>query len=88
MLYFPLSRFFAKWLVQLNPPDWVLVMCRGYNEDYENFTELDPLDDKDLDFYNEYDYPEFQLWISNPLLKNWLKTILISSFIPHPSSFK
>ncbi|RQV95877.1 hypothetical protein EH220_05955 [bacterium] len=56
----------------MNPPDWVLVMCRGYNEDDENFTELDPRDDKDLDFFNEYDYPEFQLWISGPLFKAWL----------------
>lgn len=38
-------------------------MCKGYNEDYENFTELVWEDDKDMDFYDEGTYPQFQLWL-------------------------
>ena len=40
-----------------------LVMCRGYNEDDANFTELVWEDDKDLDFCDRQNYPEFQIWI-------------------------
>ena len=38
-------------------------MCKGYSEDYENFTELVWGDDKNLDFYDYETYPEFQLWL-------------------------
>ena len=38
-------------------------MCRGYNEDDANFTELVWQDDKDLDFGDRQSYPEFQIWI-------------------------
>jgi len=41
----------------------ILVVCRGYNDDCKNFTELIWEDDKDLDFYDRKDYPEFRLWI-------------------------
>jgi len=41
-----------------------LVMCRGYSEDLENFTELVWADDKDLDFKDSVTYPQFQLWIN------------------------
>ena len=41
-----------------------LVMCRGYNEDDVNFTELVWQDDKDLNFFDKQDYPEFQIWIT------------------------
>ena len=39
-----------------------MVMCRGYGEDFENFTELVWEDDKDLDFADKESYPQFQLW--------------------------
>lgn len=58
----PLSPFFAKLILRLNLFRRVLVMCKGYSEDYENFTELVWKDDKDLDFYDSETYPEFQLW--------------------------
>jgi len=67
-----LSPFFAKlllWLTHLlRLADFrlfnrILVMCKGYSEDYENFTELVWTDDKYLDFYDRETYPQFQLWI-------------------------
>ncbi|MCX6759172.1 MAG: hypothetical protein NT012_01185 [Candidatus Nealsonbacteria bacterium] len=60
-----LSPFFAKFILRLIPyrlSHRVLVMCKGYSEDYESFTELVWEDDKDLDFYNTETYPQFQLW--------------------------
>ncbi len=58
-----ISPFLAKIILQLNPFHHALVMCKGYSEDYENFTELVWPDDKFLDFYDRETYPEFQLWI-------------------------
>lgn len=57
-----ISPFWAKIILRLNPFKKLIVVCRGYNEDYENFTELVWKDDKDLDFYDKESYPEFQLW--------------------------
>ncbi len=60
-----MPRIFAKpvlWL-QDKIPGYYLVMCRGYNEDDANVTELVWKDDKDLDFLSMQDYPEFQIWI-------------------------
>jgi len=58
----PLSSRCAKLLLRLNPFTRLKVMCLGYNEDFENFTELVWCDDKDLDFYDRISYPKFQLW--------------------------
>jgi hypothetical protein len=61
-----LSPFFAKFILRLIPyrlSHRILVMCRGYSEDYKNFTELAWEDDKYLDFYDGESYPQFQLWI-------------------------
>lgn len=57
-----LSPFFAKLILWLNPFTRFKVMCRGYNEDFENFTELVWRDDKYLDFADRKTYPQFQLW--------------------------
>lgn len=58
-----LSPFFAKLILRFNPiPKWIVV-CKGYNEDCENFTELVWEDDKFLSFYDRETYPEFQLWL-------------------------
>src|SRR3989344_4143445 len=46
-----LTPFRAKIIRRFNPFRRVLVMCKGYSEDYENFTELVCGDDKNLDFY-------------------------------------
>lgn len=58
-----LPRFLAKFILRLNPFRRILIMCKGYDEDFESFTELVWEDDKHLDFYDREDYPEFQLWI-------------------------
>lgn len=57
-----ISPFFAKVILRFNSFGRVLVMCKGYNEDYKNFTELVWEDDKNLDFYDKKTYLEFQLW--------------------------
>ena len=53
---------FAKLFLYCNPFVRIKVMCLGYSEDYENFTELVWEDDKDLDFFDKDTYPKFQLW--------------------------
>jgi len=61
-----LPPFFAKLILRIIPyrlSHRVLVMCKGYNENYKNFTELVWDDDKYLDFYDKETYPKFQLWI-------------------------
>jgi len=57
-----LLPFLAKIILRLNPFPRLMVVCRGYNEDFENFTELVWQDDKYLDFTNQESYPQFQLW--------------------------
>jgi len=56
------SPFLAKIILRLNPFNKLLVMCKGYNEDFDNFTELVWEDDKYLDFNDRESYPQFQLW--------------------------
>ena len=58
-----ISPFLAKIILRFNLFRSVLVVCKGYSEDYDNFTELVWEDDKDLDFYDKETYPQFQLWI-------------------------
>lgn len=62
-----ISPFLAKTILRFNPFSRIMVMCRGYSEDMENFTELVWDDDKHLDFNNHEDYPEFRVWITNSL---------------------
>jgi hypothetical protein len=49
----------AKIILRFNPFRRIKVMCLGYNEDCENYTELVWKDDKELDFK---EYGGFQLW--------------------------
>jgi len=57
-----LSPKLAKIILQFNPFIRLKVMCLGYSEDLENFTELVWEDDKYLDFKDKITYPKFQLW--------------------------
>ncbi len=59
----PLTPAEARVALWENDSPHVKVMCRGYNDDDENFTELIWEDDWDLDFNDAVSYPEFQLWI-------------------------
>jgi len=57
-----LSSKLVKIVLRLNPFIRLKVMCRGYNEDLKNFTELVWEDDKYLDFDDKETYLQFQLW--------------------------
>ncbi len=59
----PLTPDEARAALQSNQDPNALVMCRGYGDDDENFTELVWDDDFELDFRDSISYPEFQLWI-------------------------
>ena len=59
-----INPFLAKIILRFNPFRRILVMCKGYSEDYDNFTELVWKDAKDLEFYDKETYPQFQLWIT------------------------
>ena len=52
----------ARVILQFNPFSRWMVMCKGYSEDLENFTELVWEDNKYLDFYDRETYPQFQIW--------------------------
>lgn len=58
-----LHPLIAKFILSVNIFSNILVVCKGYSEDYENFTELVWKDDKDLDFFDKDTYPQFQLWV-------------------------
>ena len=62
-MYLKLTPTLAKFILRINPFRRIKVMCRGYNDDDENFTELVWEDDKHLCFKDRISYPEFQLWI-------------------------
>lgn len=62
-----LSPFWVKLILRIVPyglSHRILIMCRGYSEDLQNFTELVWEDDKYLDFYDKETYPEYQLWLT------------------------
>ncbi len=53
----------AKAILRRNTSPDILVMCRGYNDEDDQFTELVWEDDAELDFEDQVSYPEFQLWV-------------------------
>jgi hypothetical protein len=57
-----LSPFLAKVILRFNPFNRFKVVCLGYSEDFDNFTELVWANDKYLDFSDKQSYPQFQLW--------------------------
>lgn len=61
--YVALTRQQARAVLLNNEDPGVLVMCRGYDGDDDNFTELVREDDWDLDFEDDVSYLEFELWI-------------------------
>jgi len=58
----PLSPWLAKLVLRFSYSKHFIVVCKGYNEDYQNFTELVWQDDKYLCFFDRKTYPKFQLW--------------------------
>ncbi len=43
--------------------NYFILVCKGYNEDDDNYTGLYWNDDRDLDFRDET-YKDFQIWYS------------------------
>jgi hypothetical protein len=41
----------------------MLLVCKGYSEDYELFTELYWDEDKELDFNSDTQYQDFRIWL-------------------------
>ena len=60
-----LSPFLAKVILRFNPFKKLIVVCKGYDGDDENFTELIWEDDKYIDFYDKESYSEFEFWSLN-----------------------
>jgi hypothetical protein len=60
----PLTPFQARAILKRNISPDILVMCQGYSDDDDQFTELVWEDDADLDFEDQASYPEFQLWVN------------------------
>ncbi len=63
-LEIPLTPRQARAILKQNTSPQILVVCRGYNQDTAQFTELVWADDANLDFEDHTSYPEFQLWVS------------------------
>jgi hypothetical protein len=62
-----INKYFVRLLLYLSnflPQNMVLVVCKGYGEDYELFTQLNWEEDNELDFVGDNNYKDFQLWIS------------------------
>lgn len=58
-----LTPFWAKTILRFNPFKKLIVVCKGYDGDDENFTELVWPDDKYMDFCDREWYPKFELWL-------------------------
>lgn len=61
-----IPRVLAKsflWLSQFTDDNTLLLVCKGYDEDNNNFTGLYWGEDKDLDL-TERTYFNFQLWFN------------------------
>ena len=41
----------------------ILLVCKGYGEDYYSSTELCWEEDKELDFKNDTQYNDFRIWL-------------------------
>jgi hypothetical protein len=73
MIVIPIHRVIAKpilWLLQFIMEKYLLLVCKGYDEDEEYFTGLYWNDDKDM-FFTDKTYFNYQLWVSlNPKIQN------------------
>lgn len=50
------------YLTQIFPESIVLIMCKGYGDDHEFYTQLSWKEDSDLDFATDNQYYDFELW--------------------------
>jgi hypothetical protein len=61
-----INKNIVKYLLyvsQFLPENKFLVVCKGYGEDYDLFTQLNWQEDNELDFVNDTQYSNYQLWI-------------------------
>ena len=59
------NRFLAKpilFLIKVFNIKRVILVCKGYGDDYELYTELCWEEDKDLDLFRDKVYQNFKLW--------------------------
>jgi hypothetical protein len=59
------NRFLAKpilFIINVLDCKKVLLVCKGYGDDYELYTELCWEDDKGLDLFRDQVYQDFKLW--------------------------
>lgn len=62
-----INKYIVKpllYLSQFFPENKFLVVCKGYGEDYELFTQLNWQEDSELDFVKDTQYCDYQLWVS------------------------
>lgn len=71
-----LHRRIARSVLWLRTEPIARVMCRGYNQEFNEFTELIWKDDSDLEFWDKNSYPEFQLWMFPKSIVPYLKSLL------------
>lgn len=55
---------FFLYVSQFLPENKFLVVCKGYGEDNELFTQLNWQEDSELDFVNDIQYSNYQLWVN------------------------
>lgn len=61
-----IPKVFVKlflFIIQNINDNHIALVCKGYNEEYDNYTALYWNDDKDLDLKDET-YRDFQIWLS------------------------
>lgn len=65
--YISINRHLAKVILYLTKninDNKIVLVCKGYDEDDDNYTGLYWPDDKDLDFSSDETYFDFQIWYS------------------------
>lgn len=62
-----IPRFLAQitlFLTSFSRHRYLVLVCKGYDGDYEFYTGLDWCEDKDLDLRYDESYEDFRLWIT------------------------
>ena len=62
-----IARVFAQailWFASFFNDNNLVLVCKGYDGDYDLYTGLYWDDDKYIDFKREVDYEDFRLWIN------------------------
>lgn len=60
-----INRLFAKpilFTLNLFHCKKVLLVCKGYGDDFEYYTELSWEEDKELNLFNDKTYQDFRVW--------------------------